>query len=118
MKNTNTNEYKTALKKYLEPIIKTALTEREVSTEGNIYTQLVNVAKREVAYEFERNGMQAGLTYWLQGLGMGIDFYNGEIIRVCESLHDCKLSDKEAEKCVENWFNHIACKILQFSKEG
>lgn len=116
MKNTNTNEYKTALKVYLEPIITTALEERGISTSGNIYKRIVEVARGEVPHEFERNGVRVGMCYWLQGLGMGIDFYNGDIIRVCESLHGCKLSDKEAEKCVENWFGHIAYKIEQFSR--
>ena len=118
MKNTNSKEYKATVREYLTPIVIEALEGREKSTEGNIFKSIIDCARSEEPHEFSRHGQQGGLAQWLQGLGMGIDFYNGEIIRVCESLHDCKLSDKEAEKCVENWFNHIAFKILQFSKEG
>jgi hypothetical protein len=47
---------------------------------------------------------------------MGIAFYNDDIIAIAEALHECTLSEKEKDKVCENWFQHIAAKILQYSR--
>ena len=116
MKNTNSKEYKDAQKAYLLPIIQERAANMGQTITGNPYAWVLDVAKSESGHDF-RKGDQTGMTNWLQGLGMGIDFYNADIIRVCEQLHGCTLAYSQAGKCVENWFSHIAFKIIQFSKE-
>ena len=58
------------------------------------------------------------LTDWLQGLGMGLDYMNYAIVQLAEKWHDCKLTEKQAEKITANWWSHIAFKMIQFSREG
>ena len=79
---------------------------------------LINIAQQEVSHEFDRKGLQGCLTDWLQGLGMGLDYMNYNIIQLAEKWHDCKLTEKEAEKITANWWSHIALKMIQFSREG
>ena len=115
MKNTSTNEFKAALKAYLEPIIQDKAEGYETTIEGNPYQWIIDTAKGEVPHEF-RAGDQAGLTYWLSGLGMNIDYTYCGMIKVAESLHDCKLTEKQADKVCAKWFEFIAVKILQFAQ--
>lgn len=116
MKNTNSKEYKASVKAYLIPIIEDRAKSMDTTIQGNPFAWIIGVAKSEVKHEFDRHGEQAGLCSWLQGLGMGIDFANYDIVQLAQSWHGCKLTDKQAEKVIENWFNHIALKILQFSR--
>lgn len=116
MINTNTNKFKARMKEYLEPIIRQKAEDYDQTIEGNPYSWVVGIARSEVYHEFHRHGNQAGLEYWLSGLGMGIDCYNSDIIKVAEKLHDCKLTEKETETVVAGWFRFVAVKILQFSR--
>ena len=118
MKNTNSKEYKEAVKAYLIPIIEDRAKSMGKTIEGNPFNWVLEVARREVPEYFKRGGEQSGLCHWLQGLGMGIDYTNFVILQLAEKWHGCQLTDKQAEKIIENWFNHIAFKILQFSREG
>jgi hypothetical protein len=116
MKHTNRKDYNDALRAYLLPIIEEKAEELGETTGGNPFAWLVDVAKSEVPCTVERYGLQDGLEHWLSGLGMGIAFYNDDIIAIAEALHECTLSEKEKDKVCENWFQHIAAKILQYSR--
>lgn len=116
MKNTNSSEYKASVKAYLVPIIEDRAESMEKTIEGNPFAWIIEVAKSEVKHEFDRHGLQAGLCSWLQGLGMGIDYSNYDIVQLAQSWHECTLTDKQAAKVIENWFSHIAFKIIQFSR--
>jgi len=115
MKSTNTNEFKSKLQAYLEPIIAQKAEDYGQTIEGNPYQWAIDTAKAEVGHEFDRNGDQEGLSYWLSGLAIDIDYNYCDIIRVAESMHDCKLSDKEADMVCERWFDFVACKMLQYA---
>ena len=117
MKNTNTKEYNEALQAYLEPIILDKANDYEVEIVGNPYQWVIDTAKSEVSHEFKKND-QDGLEYWLSGLGLNLDYNYCDIIAVCEKLHDCKLTDKQAEICQNGWFKHIAAKILQYARKA
>ena len=116
MKNTNSKEYKEAVKAYLIPIIQDRAAGMEKTIEGNPFKWVLDVARREVPECFKQYGEQGGLCHWLQGLGMGIDYTNYAILQLAATWHDCQLTDKEADTIITNWFNHIALKILQFSR--
>ena len=117
MTNTNSKEYKDALKAYLLPIVQERAADMGQTITGNPYAWVLDVARGAVGYEFERHSEQAGMCHWLQGLGMGVDYTNTDIAKLAEEWHGCTLTDKEVEKVVENWFTHIAWKIIQFSRE-
>lgn len=119
MKNTNSKSFNDALKAYLAPIIKEKAEDYgETTTPANLYQWALDTAKKEVGHEFKRHGDQEGLRYWLSGLGLSIDFYNFDIVTVCERLHDCVLTPKQQDACIDNWFNFIAAKILQYARKG
>lgn len=115
MKNTNTKEFKNALKRYLVPIIEEKAEDYETTIEGNPFAWVVGIAKSEVPHEFERYGAQNALEYWLSGLGLSLDYTYADIITVSESLHGCKLTEKEQDLVCEKWFCFLAAKIIQFA---
>jgi hypothetical protein len=55
---------------------------------------------------------QAMLADWLSGLPLGIECYNGPIIALCESWYG-PLSDKQADKLLEVWWNFWGFKLVQ-----
>jgi len=116
LKNTNTKAFNDNLKAYLKSIIEDRAEGMETEIEGNPYAWILAVAKSEVSHEFERKGDQSGLDYWLSGLGMNIDYTYCEIIKQAEKLHECTLTDKQAEMVCEKWFSFIAAKILQYAR--
>lgn len=117
MKNTNSKDYMDAVKAYLLPLILTMAEERGQKPERP-FAWVIETAKSEVGHEFERHGLQAGLTYWLSGLGLyGLDFYNSDIADLAEKWHACKLSDKQRETVVEKWFEHIAWQIIKLARK-
>ena len=119
MKNTNTKSFNDALKAYLAPLIKERAEDYgETTPPANLYQWALDTAKKEVGHEFKRHGDQEGLRYWLSGLGMSIACYNFDIVTVCERLHDCVLTPKQQDACIDNWFNFIAAKILQYARKG
>lgn len=116
MKNTNSKEYKTTVREYLTPIVIEALEAREKSTEGNIFKSVVDCARSELPHEFARHGQQGGLAQWLQGLGMGIDYMNYRIIELAEEWHGCAIPENKKDAIIDGWWNHIAFKMIQFSR--
>ncbi len=117
LRNTNSREYTDALKAYLAPIIESKAGDYGKTVEGNPFQWVISVARAEVAHEFNRHGDQAGIEYWLSGLAIDIAFNYGEIIEVACCLHGVEtLDEKTADKIIEQWFKHIALKILQFSR--
>lgn len=115
MKNTNTNEYKATVREYLTPIIIDRLQAGNHPIDGNIFLSILGVARSECPEYFKRNE-QDGLTHWLAGLGMGIDFTNHDIIQLAQKWHECELTEKQKDIILERWFSHIAFKIIQFSR--
>ena len=119
MKNTNTNEFKTALKSYLAPIIEEHAEDygegQAVQAKKQPFAWALGTAQMELPHVYARHGSQACLSEWLQGCALNVAIYNCDIIDESEKLHGCKLTEKEKEKVIDNWFNFLAVKILQFS---
>jgi len=118
MKHTNTNEFNAKVKDYLIPIIEDKAQDYKAYLNGkNPFQWIIDTARQEVPHEFQRRGNQAGLAWWLSGLGLNIDYYNAAIVELAEKWHGCRLTEKQAEIVVENWFMFIANKIMQFSRK-
>ena len=49
------------------------------------------------------------------GLPFNFEYENYKILQLVESLHECKLTDKEEDKILSNYWDHLAFKILQLS---
>ena len=116
MKRTNTKQFKAGFDAVMVPIIKGYAENYGDTIAGNPYQYVIDTAKREVSHEFDRHGTQGGLEYWLSGCGLlGLPVYNSEIVETAEKMHGEKLSDKDAEKVITNWFRFVACKICQYA---
>jgi len=117
LKNTHSNEYKNALKAYLVPIIEQKAQDCEMTIDGNPFAWVIDLARSEVAHEFTRHGEQGGIEYWLSGLAMDIAFTYRDIIAVACKIHGVEsLDEKTADMICDQWFKHLAWKILQFSR--
>jgi len=117
MKRTNTKEFRAGFDAVMIPIIKGYAENYGATVTGNLYQFVIDQAKREVAHEFERGGDQKGLEYWLSGCGLlGLPIYNSEIVETAEKMHGEKLTDKQAETVIANWFRFVACKFCQYAR--
>lgn len=77
---------------------------------------LVNVARDEAGHEMTRNGLQAGLQYWLSGLPscINLPMYYADIIAFSEKIGNVENpTEKEAGKICENFYRFMAANILQ-----
>jgi hypothetical protein len=111
MKNTNSKEYKQAIKQYLMDCLE--------SSESSIeyFFQCF-----ESEYNLEHNkrrlpNYQNRLAEYLSGLPscINIDFSNHDIIKAAEQLHDCTLTDKQQDKVINFWFNHLAFHLIKLN---
>lgn len=117
MKHTNTNEFKSALKSYIEPIMERATDyNEEEQAKRNPYLWALETAQKELPHVYTSKGIQDCLTEWLKGCALNVAIYNSDIVEVSERLHGCKLTEKQRELVIENWFNFLAVKILQFCR--
>jgi hypothetical protein len=116
MKKTNTKDYNEALKEYLTPIFISKMEDYDVTT-LNPFTWAVECAKKELPHVFKRKGLQACVLEWVSGCALDIEIYNSDIISKYEKLHGYTLTEKQKEWCIDNWFNHIAFKIVSFANK-
>ena len=117
MKNTNSKEYKEKVKAYLLPIIEEKAEDYGQSN-NKPFNWMIQTAKNEIGHEFERHGLQGGLTEYLAGLGLNIDFYYSDILKRAADWHEVeKFTEKEEDKICRDWFKHIAFKIIQFAEQ-
>ncbi len=91
------------------------------TTEGepmNIQESLIYINKRfesEYGWRVEQVGPQKAMRDWLQGLAINIAFYNCDIIDLAIEWGSLPTdhTEKQAYKITGNYFNFIACKLLQ-----
>lgn len=87
------------------------------NTDADKIIHLVVTARSEVGHEFQRNGQQAGLAYWLSGLPSCIDLpiYCNEQIDFAVKIGSipANYTEKQADRVCENFYNFMAANILQ-----
>ncbi len=91
------------------------------TTEGESMTiqeSLDYINKRfesEYGWRVKQVGPQRAMIDWLQGLAINIAFYNCDIIKLAVEWESLPLNhtEKQADKITDNYFNFIACKLLQ-----
>lgn len=76
---------------------------------------LYNTFKAEFGHEIKQYGQYKAFNDWIQGLptAFKILFRNNEIIEYTETLYKCKLTEKEKEKILNNWFNFVTTKTFK-----
>jgi hypothetical protein len=116
MKKTNSKLFNDAFKAYLLPIVIQKAEDYGVNP-LNPWQWVIDTAKDHIPHDF-REGEQAGVASWLAGCALDIPVYNGHIRATAERLHECKLTDKQAEKVIDCWFNFHALKIMQYARES
>ena len=122
MLNTNTNKFKSNMKKYLLECINYDETENFNSVEK--FNHVYKCFKKEAVYpnsirKFKGNYILI-MEDWLGGLPFGIDYWNDEIIKVAKRLHDMKESEnftiEEEEMIIKQWFRFIANHLMRECK--
>lgn len=111
MKNTNSKQFKQMVFNYLADSL--------YDFEGDYLERVARIKEKfTVEYDYPDNrrrtpNKQDRIAEWLAGLPLSIDYSNVDIIARAEQWHETKLTDKQAEKIVDNWFNFLAFKTLQ-----
>lgn len=57
--------------------------------------------------------VQARIAEWLAGLAIGIEYRNAGIVALAENWQGRTLTDKQAERVIENYFSFMAFKLMQ-----
>lgn len=78
-------------------------------------------ARFESEYNYADNreripNLQARVAEWLSGLAIGIEYTNAGIVALAEEWQGRKLSDKQAERVINNYFSFMAFKVMQLCK--
>lgn len=78
-------------------------------------------ARFESEYNYADNrkripNLQARVAEWLSGLAIGIEYTNAGIVALAEQWQGRKLSDKQAQRVIDNYFNFMAFKVMQLCK--
>ena len=60
--------------------------------------------------------LQERVSQWLAGLALNIAFTYSDIIEISEQWHECKLTEKQADKIIDGWFYFMAFKLIQCCK--
>ena len=121
MKRTNTNEYKKAFYPLLIEWIDFEGTENNSPQQK--LKELYNEFDRCANFPYNLHkfpNTQERFKDYLQGLPIAIPFVSSEIIEIAESLHECKLSEKQENTIINNFFNHCAfhyLKLIDMSEE-
>lgn len=78
-------------------------------------------ARFESEYNYANNrkripNLQARVAEWLSGLAIGIEYRNAGIVALAEQWQGRKLTDKQADRVIDNYFNFMAFKVMQLCK--
>lgn len=118
---TNTKEYKERIYKYLLESIDFEDLEGEEITDRQKIDYLFAHFESEYGHEKRRTpNEQERLKGWLMGLPsyINIAFYNYDILELAKELHNTKvLTEKEENKILENYWDHIAFMLLKLKRE-
>ena len=116
MLKTKTNKYNAKIYKYILECIDSE-DEILVTPEEKI-NHFFDRFERE--YNDKNNisrypNLQNRIANYLMGLPFNFEYENYKILQLVESLRECKLTDKEEDKILSNYWDHLAFKILQLS---
>ena len=75
-------------------------------------------ARFESEYNYADNrkripNLQARVAEWLSGLAINIEYRNAGIVALAEKWQGRTLTDKQAERVIDNYFSFMAFKLMQ-----
>lgn len=119
-------QVKAKIEKYLIDCIDSEGYDKELLTDKEKVTFVAECFKNEYCYEqnIQRyKTVQEVLRQWLMGSpsSFNVDFENYKILEVAKTFGNLpeKLTEKEEDKIINNWFSFMANKTLQlFRKHG
>lgn len=119
MLKTNTNKFKSNMKKYLLECINYDETENFNSVDK--FNHVYNCFKKEAVYHNNLKRFDNNYTLimadWLSGLPFGIDYNGYNILKVAKRLHDMKESEKftieQENMIIEQWFKFVANHLMR-----
>ena len=114
MIKTNTKEYKAKIFKYILECIDSE--DENLKTPKQKIDHFFNRFESEFNYknnQLRHPNFQDRIANYLMGLPFNFEFENYKILQLAEELHDCKLTEKEEDRILSNYWNHLAFKIIQ-----
>lgn len=116
-RNMNSTEARSIIFRYILDSVPDTECEGMNDTEKAAYLW----ARFESEYNYADNrkripNLQARVAEWLSGLAIGIEYTNAGIVALAEQWQGRKLSDKQAQRVVDNYFNFMAFKVMQLCK--
>ena len=124
MLKTNTNKFKSNMKKYLLDCINYDETENFNSVDK--FNHVYKCFQQQAVYTNNIKKFKGSyiliMADWLAGLPFGIDYENYRILEVAKELHDMKESEnftiEQEEMIIEQWFKFIANHLMRECKEN
>jgi len=118
MKNTNSKEYKEKFNEYILDCIEIPNANRVTSKDkiDFLFSEFERVANYHNNLKKFPNE-QDRMADYLQGLPFSFEFENYKILQLAEKLHECKLTDKQEDVILKNYWKHLAFKILQLKRK-
>ena len=119
MIKTNTDKYNAKIYKYILECIDSE--DIILTTPEEKLDHFFDRFERE--YNHRQNirlypNFQDRVSAWLSGLAFGsFPCYSDQIIDLAEQLHECKLTDKQQDRILANYWDHLAYKILQLKSK-
>lgn len=117
MLKTNTKKYRENFRKVLNRDLK------EYDCGENYCSNIDQLLIRfDEEYNYKNNkirypNLQNRLKEYLQGLPYGFGYaYYHQILKFAEEVHQGKLTEKEEDKIIENFYNHCSYMILRLAK--
>ena len=116
MLKTNKKEYRNNFKTELNSILKDA-------DNGENYCKNLNqlLIRFDEEYNYLNNkkrypNLQKRLSEYLGGLPYGFNFaYKYQILEFAEIVHECKLTEKQENRIIENFYLHCSFMILRLT---
>ena len=117
MTNSNSKAVRDTIFRYILDSVRDEECENMNDTEKAAYLW----ARFESEYNYPNNrkripNLQARVAEWLSGQAIGIAFANADIVALAEKWQGHKLSDKQAERVIENYFSYMAFKVMQLCR--
>ena len=116
---TNTKEYRQRIEEYILECVSSE--DEELTTLEEKINHFFFRFSGE--FDFQNNKLrypnrQQRIAEYLAGLPFQFDFMNYKILEVAKNLHKIEtLTEKEEDKIIANWFNHLALHILRLKEK-
>ena len=116
--NMNTKEIDAKIKAYFLDNIDGTGYDRELTTDKEKFTFVIECFRSEYGHEIDRQGEYAAFSDYLSALPscLHIAFYNGEILELATEWGAATSTEHQKDKVLEGYFSFMACKFMKFAR--